>query len=106
MLGKKQAMWKYLVTVYIRRHFKSYNIYKSSFQEAEILNTNSNFQYKMKEMVENLVLELVEENLYAKGISLYIRYSKDCIPATGGAMKLTQATCSIKRYRKLSVSYS
>ena len=32
----------------------------------------------MKEMVENLVLELVEENLYAKGISLYIRYSKDC----------------------------
>lgn len=46
-------MWKYLVTVYIGRHFKSYNIYKSSFQEAEILNTNANFQYKMKEMVEN-----------------------------------------------------
>lgn len=54
----------------------------------------------MKEMVENLVLELVEENLYAKGISLYIRYSKDCIPATGGAMKLTQATCSIKKIQE------
>ena len=44
----------------------------------------------MKEMVENLVLELVENNLYAKGISLFIRYSKDCIPATGGVMKLEQ----------------
>lgn len=53
----------------------------------------------MKEMVENLVLELVENNLYAKGISLFIRYSKDCIPATGGAMKLEQTTCSIKKYR-------
>lgn len=51
----------------------------------------------MKEMVENLVLELVENNLYAKGISLFIRYSKDCIPATGGAMKLEQTTCSIKK---------
>lgn len=29
----------------------------------------------MKEMVENLVLELVENNLYAKGISLFIIYS-------------------------------
>ena len=54
----------------------------------------------MKEMVENLVLELVEENLYAKGISLYIRYSKDCIPATGGAKKLTQTTCSIKKIQE------
>ena len=51
----------------------------------------------MKEMVENMVLELVENNLYAKGISLFIRYSKDCIPATGGALKLEQTTCSIKK---------
>lgn len=51
----------------------------------------------MKEMVENLVLELVENNLYAKGISLYIRYSKDCIPATGGNMKLEQTSCSIRK---------
>ncbi len=51
----------------------------------------------MKEMVENLVLELVENNLYAKGISLFIGYSKDCIPSTGGSMKLSQATCSIKK---------
>ncbi len=51
----------------------------------------------MKEMVENLVLELVENNLYAKGISLFIRYSKDCTPSSGGAMKLVQATCSIKK---------
>lgn len=51
----------------------------------------------MKEMVENLVLELVENNLYAKGISLFIGYSKDCIPSTGGSMKLNQATCSIKK---------
>lgn len=51
----------------------------------------------MKEMVENLVLELVENNLYAKGISLFIGYSKNCIPATGGSMKLCQVTCSIKK---------
>lgn len=51
----------------------------------------------MKEMVENLMLELVEDNLYAKGISLYIRYSKDCIPATGGNMKLEQTSCSIRK---------
>ena len=51
----------------------------------------------MKEMVENLVLELVENNLYAKGISLFIRYSKDCIPATGGNMKLEQTSCSIRK---------
>ena len=51
----------------------------------------------MKEMVENLVLELVENNLYTKGISLYIRYSKDCIPATGGNMKLEQTSCSIRK---------
>ena len=51
----------------------------------------------MKEMVENLVLELVENDLYAKGISLYIRYTKDCIPSTGGSKKLEQTTCSIKK---------
>lgn len=51
----------------------------------------------MKEMVENLVLELVENNLYAKGISLFIRYSKDCIPSTGGTVKLEQTTNSIKK---------
>jgi len=51
----------------------------------------------MKEMVENLVLELVENNLYAKGISLYIGYSKNCIPATGGRVKLSRTTCSIKK---------
>ena len=56
----------------------------------------------MKEMVENLVLYLVENNLYAKGISLYIRYSKDCIPATGGNMKLEQTSCSI---RKIQVAF-
>ncbi|WP_028515168.1 DNA repair protein [Ruminococcus flavefaciens] len=51
----------------------------------------------MKEMVENLVLELVENNLYAKGISLFMRYSKDCIPSTGGTVKLEQTTNSIKK---------
>lgn len=51
----------------------------------------------MKEMVENLVLELVENDLYAKGISLFIGYSKNCIPATGGRVKLSQTTCSIKK---------
>jgi len=51
----------------------------------------------MREMVENLVLELVENNLYAKGISLSIRYTKDCIRSTGGSKKLSQTTCSIKK---------
>ena len=56
-----------------------------------------NARIVMKEMVENLVLELVENNLFAKGISLFIRYSKDCTPASGGTMKLERVTCSIKK---------
>lgn len=71
-----------------------------SLSNSQILFEDYDFESAlivMKEMVEGLVLELVENDLYAKGISLFIGYSKNCIPATGGRMKLPQATCSIKK---------
>ena len=55
-----------------------------------------NAEIIVKEMVENLGLELLDNNLYAKGISLYIGYSKDCCRATGGSMKI-ETTCSMKK---------
>ena len=48
----------------------------------------------LKEMVDNLVLELVEKGLVASSISLGIGYSKDIIKATGGTTKLGGATSS------------
>lgn len=60
-------------------------------QDAEIILT---------EMVDNLVLELVESNLYAEGIHLYIRYAKDTIASTGASRKLVQATCSFRELRE------
>ncbi len=59
----------------------------------------------MKEMVENLSLELVNKNLKAENISLYIGYSKDNIQASKGSKKLEIATNVytdlLKEYEKL-----
>ena len=54
----------------------------------------------MDEMLDNLVMELVDNNLYAGGIHLYIGYSKDVIPSTGGSHKLSEVTCSFRRLRE------
>lgn len=54
-----------------------------SFDKAEIV---------LKEMIEIKSLELVENDLVTERIKLYIGYSKDTIPATGGSVTLSKAT--------------
>lgn len=46
----------------------------------------------VKEMVELLSLELIEENLVTDTVSLYVGYSKDVVRATGGRIKLNTLT--------------
>lgn len=48
----------------------------------------------MLEMVEFLCLKLVETQMLCNSFSLSIRYSKDCLPPTGGSRRLPQATDS------------
>ncbi|MGM9569711.1 MAG: DNA repair protein [Phascolarctobacterium sp.] len=48
----------------------------------------------MLEMVEFLCLKLVETQMLCSSFSLSIRYSKDCLPPTGGSRRLPQATDS------------
>ena len=45
-------------------------------------------------MVDGLVFELLTRRKYAGAISLYVRYSKDAVPATGGTRKLPAPTDS------------
>ncbi len=69
--------------------------YKSksrSISNGQILFEDYNWEDTMivlKEMVDLLVLELVEKHLLAKGISLYIGYSKDKRSSTGGSKSLS-----------------
>ncbi|MBQ0104966.1 MAG: DNA repair protein [Armatimonadetes bacterium] len=51
----------------------------------------------MKEMADNLVLELVDKGLTCGNVSLYIGYSKDVIKSTGGSSKLSQRTNSFRK---------
>ena len=50
----------------------------------------------MLEMVEFLCLKLVETQMLCNSFSLSIRYSKDCLPPTGGSRRLPQATDSFE----------
>ena len=50
----------------------------------------------MLEMVEFLCLKLVETQMLCNSFSLSIRYSKDCLPPTGGSQRLPQATDSFE----------
>ena len=53
----------------------------------------------LKEMSDELSLEMMENQLYAKGITLFIRYSKNKIRSDGGRKRLDHATCSRKKIR-------
>ncbi len=54
----------------------------------------------LKEMIELKVLELVENDLIADTIELYIGYSNNVIKSTGGAYKLPYASNSLKELTK------
>lgn len=51
----------------------------------------------MKEMADSLVLELADKGLTCGNVSLYIGYSKDVRPATGGTRKLSRRTNAFSR---------
>ena len=54
-----------------------------SFEKARLV---------LKEMVELGSLRLIDENLYTNTVKLYIGYSKDVIPATGGTERTNNYT--------------
>ena len=56
----------------------------------------------MKEMVDNLTLDLVAQGLVTDSISLYIGYSKDVVKSTGGTRKLG---CYTSSYKKLVAAF-
>jgi DNA polymerase V len=55
--------------------------------------------FVMHEMVDALVLEMFGQGLACSSISLYIRYSKDTVPASNISLKLGEITNSYKKLR-------
>lgn len=84
---------------------RSYTAQSHSISNGQILFEDYSYDDAftvMKEMVENLVLELVEKQLAADSISLSVGYSKDIKPRTGATRKLGVVTGS---YSKLSEQF-
>lgn len=74
---------------------KSYKPKQTSVSNSQILFEDYDFkkaEIVLKEMVEIKSLELVEKDLVAGSISLYIGYSKDLAKATGGMERLPKST--------------
>ena len=74
------------------KNYTKKSISKSSSQVLFKDYSYDNAKLILKEMVELLSLELVEENLVTDTIGLYIGYSKDIVRATGGRMKIHTST--------------
>ena len=74
---------------------KSYKPKSNSLSGSQILFEDYPYEKArlvLKEMVEVKSLELVKHNVTTDSISLYIGYSKDIIPASGGMSKLHTRT--------------
>ena len=87
------------------RDIKNYKPKSNSLSNSQILFKDYNYddaKIVLREMVELLSLELIEERLFTNQISLYIGYSKDIIPASGGQRRLPGPT---NTYTKLSEEY-
>lgn len=81
-------------------NYKSKN---NSISNGQILFDDYNYDdafLVLKEMIDVLVLELIEKNLVTNNISLFIGYSKDVHPSTGGSKKLKKYTSSYKEIIK------
>ena len=71
---------------------KKYTSKSKSISSSQILFEDYDFfsaRLILKEMVEQKSLELINHDLVASSIQLYIGYSKDVIKSTGGSKKLT-----------------
>lgn len=74
---------------------KNYKPKSTSVSNSQILFEDYDFkkaEIVLKEMVEIKSLELVEKDLVAGSVSLYIGYSKDLKRATGGVERLSKPT--------------
>ncbi len=74
---------------------KSYNPKSSSISTNQVLFEDYSWdkaRLVLKEMVEVKSLELIEKGVVTDIINLYIGYSKDCIKATGGKLRLPLKT--------------
>ncbi len=78
----------------------NYKSSSNSLSTGQILFEDYNYDDALlviKEMVDDLCLELVEKRLVASGIGLYVGYSKDVRKPSGGSMKLDLQTNSRKQ---------
>ena len=81
----------------------NYKSKSNSISNGQILFEDYNYDdafLVLKEMIDVLVLELVEKHLVTNNISLFIGYSKDVHPSTGGSKKLKKYTSSYKEIIK------
>ena len=77
------------------KDIKQYKPKSNSISNSQILFKDYNFEdarLVLTEMVELLSLQLIEKHNLTKEIHLYIGYSKDTIPASGGSRRLNIAT--------------
>lgn len=81
----------------------NYKSKSSSISNSQILFEDYKYEdalLVLKEMTDVLVLELIEKNMMTNSISLYVGYSKDIYPTTGGTKKLDKYTNSYKKIIK------
>lgn len=74
---------------------KAYKPKTNSISNSQVLFEDYNYEKAklvLKEMIELKSLELVDKNLVAETIQLYIGYSKDLVKPTGGTKKLINST--------------
>ena len=72
----------------------------SSISNGQILFDDYNYDdalLALKEMVDVLALDLVDNDLVTNSISLRVGYSKEAIKSTGGTMKLSEYTNSSRK---------
>lgn len=83
---------------------KHYTADSHSLSNSQILFENYTYENALivlKEMVDGLVLELVEKELAAGSVGLFVGYADESLPATGGSRTLTTRTDSLHRLMPL-----
>ena len=79
------------------KNIKNYKPKANSISKSQILFRDYDYTEAflvMKEMVELLALDLVKRKVATNSLSLYIGYSKNMAPATGGTIKIDSLTSS------------
>jgi DNA polymerase V len=86
----------------------NYKSKSSSISNGQILFEDYSFndaKIVLREMVDMLSLDLVDNNLFTNSISLYVGYSKDVIRPSGGTKKLSEYTNSSKKLVQYFLDY-